>query len=94
MSVIELPFGLPGRIFRSPMPYGPYDTQGTALEGREEAYRHRLLTHPERAQKRRTGRNLKSFHQPRMGQEQRDEIWEARDKRARLLGIDIRGEVA
>ena len=31
MSVIELPFGLPGRIFRSPMPYGPYDPQGTAL---------------------------------------------------------------
>src|SRR5437867_966641 len=25
MSFIELPFGLPGRIFRSPMPFGPYD---------------------------------------------------------------------
>ena len=25
MSLIELPFGLPGRIFRSPMPFGPYD---------------------------------------------------------------------
>jgi hypothetical protein len=31
MSVIELPFGLPGRIFRSPMPYGPYDPQGIVL---------------------------------------------------------------
>ena len=31
MSVIELPLDLPGRIFRSPMPYGPYDPQGTAL---------------------------------------------------------------
>jgi protein tyrosine/serine phosphatase len=25
MSFIELPFGFPGRIFRSPMPFGPYD---------------------------------------------------------------------
>jgi protein tyrosine/serine phosphatase len=25
MSLVELPFGLPGRIFRSPMPFGPYD---------------------------------------------------------------------
>lgn len=31
MSVIELPFGLPGRIFRGPMPYGPYDPQGAVL---------------------------------------------------------------
>jgi protein-tyrosine phosphatase len=28
----ELPFGLPGRIFRSPMPYGTYDLNGYALE--------------------------------------------------------------
>ena len=25
MSLTELPFGLPGRVFRSPMPFGPYD---------------------------------------------------------------------
>jgi len=25
MSLTELPFGLPGRLFRSPMPFGPYD---------------------------------------------------------------------
>jgi hypothetical protein len=25
MSLIELPFGFPGCIFRSPMPFGPYD---------------------------------------------------------------------
>ena len=24
----ELPFGQPGRIFRSPMPFGKYDPQG------------------------------------------------------------------
>ena len=28
MSFIELPFGLPGRVFRSPMPFGPYDLHG------------------------------------------------------------------
>jgi hypothetical protein len=28
MPMIELPFGLPGRIFRSPMPFGPYDLHG------------------------------------------------------------------
>ena len=28
MSVIELPLGLPGRVFRSPMPFGPYDFHG------------------------------------------------------------------
>jgi protein-tyrosine phosphatase len=26
--LIELPFGLPGRVFRSPMPFRPGDTQG------------------------------------------------------------------
>lgn len=30
--VTELPFGLPGKIFRSPMPYGTYDPEGYALE--------------------------------------------------------------
>ena len=25
MSLTELPFGFPGRIFRSPIPFGPYD---------------------------------------------------------------------
>ena len=25
MSFIELPFGFPGRVFRSPMPFGQYD---------------------------------------------------------------------
>src|SRR5262245_44750109 len=28
MSFIELPFGLPRRIFWSPMPFGPYDLHG------------------------------------------------------------------
>ena len=32
MSVIELPFGLPGRIFRSPMPFGFYDLHGEVYD--------------------------------------------------------------
>ena len=32
MSLTELPFGLPGRVFRSPMPFGPYDLHGAAYE--------------------------------------------------------------
>jgi protein-tyrosine phosphatase len=30
--LIELPYGLPGRIFRSPMPFSPYDPSGYGLE--------------------------------------------------------------
>src|SRR5262245_12260838 len=32
MSLIQLPFGLPGRIFRSPMPFGPYDLHGEVYD--------------------------------------------------------------
>src|SRR5262249_27843568 len=32
MPLTELPFGLPGRIFRSPMPFGPYDLHGDAYD--------------------------------------------------------------
>ena len=32
MSLTELPFGLPGRLFRSPMPFGPYDLHGEVYD--------------------------------------------------------------
>ena len=32
MSFIELPFGFPGRVFRSPMPFGPYDLHGEVYD--------------------------------------------------------------
>lgn len=32
MSLTELPFGFPGRIFRSPMPFGPYDLHGEVYD--------------------------------------------------------------
>src|SRR5688572_31367586 len=31
MFLTEIPFGLAGRIFRSPMPFSPYDPWGNAL---------------------------------------------------------------
>jgi protein-tyrosine phosphatase len=32
MSLIELPFGFPGRVFRSPMPFGQYDLHGEVYD--------------------------------------------------------------
>jgi predicted protein tyrosine phosphatase len=32
----ELPFGLPGRVFRCPMPFSPYDPHGRALQAFRE----------------------------------------------------------
>jgi protein-tyrosine phosphatase len=32
MTMTELPFGQPGRIFRSPMPFGKYDSKGLLYE--------------------------------------------------------------
>ncbi len=32
MPLTELPFGLPGRVFRSPMPFGLYDPHGEVYD--------------------------------------------------------------
>ena len=32
VPLTELPFGFPGRIFRSPMPFGPYDLHGEVYD--------------------------------------------------------------
>ena len=37
MPLTELPFGLPGRLFRSPMPFGPYDLHGEVYDQFREA---------------------------------------------------------
>ena len=36
MLITELPFGLPGRVFASPMPFGLYDNKGEALRDFKE----------------------------------------------------------
>src|SRR5712692_2622689 len=64
MSVIELPFGLPGRIFRSPMPYGPYDPQGTALSRfRQEQIVVIVLLASDEECIRKAGRHLRTLYQ-------------------------------
>ena len=64
--------------------------EGTALEGRTVAVAHRLEAHPEIKPKRRPpSRNLKSFRQPTLKSEDRDEIFIERDRRAKLLGITV-----
>ncbi len=32
LCITEIPFGLPGKIYRSPMPFGAYDPAGKAIE--------------------------------------------------------------
>jgi len=64
--------------------------EGTAVDGRTEAIAHRLEVHPEIKPKRRPPtRNLQSFRQPRLKTEDREEIFTERDRRAKLLGIDV-----
>jgi hypothetical protein len=66
---------------------------GTALEGREQAVRHRAQAHPEIVFKRkRPGRHLKSFVQPKLNKQDWLEVYAERDKRAKLLGIEISTE--
>lgn len=67
-----------------------WTSSGTALEGRTEAIAHRLKAHPEiKPARRGPTRNLRSFRQPALKSEDREEIFVERDKRARLLGISI-----
>ena len=64
MSIIELPFGLPGRIFRSPMPYGPYDPQGTVLSRyRQEQIAGIVLLASDEECLRKAGRALRALYE-------------------------------
>jgi len=63
MSVTELPLGLPGRIFRSPMPYGDFDPEGKALEAfQENNISVVVLLAEEQEILKRTGRDLKGLY--------------------------------
>jgi len=63
MQLTELPFHLPGRIFRSPMPFSVYDPRGDSLLQfkREKGSLIVLLAEEEECMER-TGRNLKSLY--------------------------------
>src|SRR5213594_708263 len=65
MSLTELPFGLPGRIFRSPMPFGPCDLHGEVYDrfGEEQIAVIVLLASDEECLHK-TGCNLRAlYHQ-------------------------------
>jgi protein-tyrosine phosphatase len=63
MSLTELPLGLPGRIFRSPVPYGDFDPEGRALEAfKEHHISVVVLLAEEQEISKRTGRDLKTLY--------------------------------
>jgi len=63
MSLTELPLGLPGRIFRSPMPYGDFDPEGRTLEAFQENHISVVVLLAEEQEiLNRTGRDLKRLY--------------------------------
>ena len=63
MSLTELPFRLPGRIFRSPMPFGPYDLHGEVYDQfREAQIVVVVLLASDDECLRKTGRHLRAFY--------------------------------
>ena len=63
MPLTELPFGLPGRLFRSPMPFGPYDLHGEVYDRfREEQITVVELPAAEDECLHKTGHNLRTFY--------------------------------
>ena len=63
MSVTELPLGLPGRIFCSPMPYGDFDPEGKTLEAFQENHISVVILLAEEQEiLKRTGRDLKRLY--------------------------------
>ncbi|MGD0235743.1 MAG: dual specificity protein phosphatase family protein [Syntrophorhabdales bacterium] len=63
MSLTELPFHLPGRIFRSPMPFSVYDPRGDSLlRFKQEKGSLIVLLAEEEECMERAGRNLKSLY--------------------------------
>jgi protein-tyrosine phosphatase len=64
MALTELPFQLPGRIFRSPMPFGGYDPEGKVLsEFKEKGISVIVLLSDDEECLRKTGRNLRTLYE-------------------------------
>jgi hypothetical protein len=63
MSVIALPCDLPGRVFRSPMPFGQYDLHGEVYDRLcEEQIAVIVLLASDEACLHKTGRNLRALY--------------------------------
>src|SRR5882762_9923653 len=63
VPLTELPFNLPGRIFRSPMPFGPYDLHGEVYDQfREEQIAVIVLLASDEACLHKTGCHLRALY--------------------------------
>jgi len=63
MPLTELPFGFPGRLFRSPMPFGPYDLHGAVYDQfRAAQITVVVLLASEDECLHKAGRNLRTFY--------------------------------
>lgn len=63
MPLTELPFGFSGRIFRSPMPFGPYDLHGEVYDRfREAQITVVVLLADEDECRHKTGQNLRALY--------------------------------
>jgi protein-tyrosine phosphatase len=63
VPLTELPFGLPGRLFRSPMPFGPYDLHGEVYDQfREEQIAVVVLLADDHECLQKAGRNLRELY--------------------------------
>ena len=63
MPLTELPFGLPGRLFRSPMPFGPYDLHDEVYDQfREEQIAVVVLLADDHECLQKAGRNLRALY--------------------------------
>ncbi len=63
MGITELPFGFPGKVYRSPMPFGYFDIDGTVYsEYREAGIDVIVLLNGESEYKESTGRDLKKIY--------------------------------
>jgi len=64
MSLVELPYGLPGRIFRSPMPFSAQDPGDTLFgQFQDEGVQVVVLLVEDEQALSRSGRNLRQFYQ-------------------------------
>ena len=62
-ELIELPFGLPGRIYRSPIPYGDLDTDGKLVSRYQEESIHVIVVLADDDEiLNTTGKNLRSYY--------------------------------
>ena len=63
VSLVELPFGLPGRVYRSPMPFKRHDPQGDLYEQyKQEAISVVVMLADDDECIRETGRDLRAFY--------------------------------